>query len=301
MKKLWKLFCGLLLTNSSCSPEAPENNTSPSPSGYTMPYRLHEPDTVFTLPYELREISGLSMAPDGRQVLAVNDETGLIFYLNAETGAVERTRAFGKHGDYEGIDAVGSDVYVVSSGGTVFRIPESGDTEPYPTPLNADYDVEGLGYDPAQHRLLLACKGRAGKADSLHHKKAIYAFDLKTHQLGNKPAYLINRDEIARWKGGTPGFMEKVFSFFSTDNSAAAFGPSGIACCPADSMLYVIASAGKTLAILHPDGRVAHVERLNPDLFRQPEGICFDREGRLFIATEGKKQAGQILRFLPSR
>ncbi len=301
MKKLWKLFCGLLLTNTSCSTDTPENNTRPSPSDYTMPYRLNEPDTVFSLPNELREISGLSLTPDGRQVLAVNDETGLIFYLNAETGAVERTRAFGQQGDYEGIEAVGSDVYVVSSGGTVFRIPESGDTESYPTPLDTDYDVEGLGYDPAQHRLLLACKGRAGKGDSLRHKKALYAFDLNTHRLGNKPAYLINRDEIARWKVGTPGFMEKVFSFFSTDNSADAFGPSGIACCPADSMLYVIASAGKTLAVLHPDGRVAHVERLDPDRFRQPEGICFDRAGRLFIATEGKKHAGQILRFLPNR
>ena len=83
MKKLWKLFCGLLLTNTSCNTDTPENNAPPSPSGYTMPYRLHEPDTVFTLPNELREISGLSMAPDGRQVLAVNDETGLIFYLDA--------------------------------------------------------------------------------------------------------------------------------------------------------------------------------------------------------------------------
>lgn len=286
---------------SACSTDATEDKTSLPKSDYLLPYQLNKPDTVFNLPFELREISGLSMAPDSQSLVAVNDEEGVIFYLNPETGAVERTRAFGPFGDYEGIETVGTDIYVVKSSGTLYRVPENGNPETFFTTLGPDYDVEGLGYDATHHRLLLACKGIAGKADSFMNKKAIYAFNLSTHQFDNKPVCLIDRNEIARWKGGSPGLMEKIFAYLSTDNAAPTFGPSGVACNPADSMIYVIAASGKTLAVLHPDGRIAHAERLHASRFHQPEGICFDKRGRLFISSEGKKQAGRLLRFSPLR
>jgi uncharacterized protein YjiK len=287
-------LCGLIAGLLSCNSG---DNTAPPKTDYTLPYRLDQPDAILELPAELREISGLSLSADGRQLLAVNDEQGKIFFLNPETGAIERSLDFGGKGDYEGIEAVGNDIYVVKSNGTLYRIPEMGAAETLKTALDAEYDVEGLGYDPVQHRLLLACKGRAGKGDQFSHKKAVYAFDLVTRLLAETPAFLIDRAEIAQWKGAPAGFANKLSEFFDSSKAASAFNPSGIAYCPQDNHLYLIASAGKTLAVLHPDGRLLYACRLNPDLFRQPEGICFGRDGTLYIASEGGKSGGRLLLF----
>lgn len=277
-----------------------KNNTSKNAqAGPALPYRLDAPDATFDLPSELTEISGLAMSSDGLHLLAVNDEEGIVFFLHPETGALESSRSFGKKGDYEGLEVVGTDIFVVKSNGTIVRIGETGDTTIYATQLNEDNDVEGLGYDSTRNCLMLACKGKAGKDDALKGKRAIYAFDLTTHRLDETPAFVIDREEIARRKGNTSGFSERVRGFFSSDNEARAFGPSGLAYSPLDGNLYVIASVGKALAVLGRDGQIVRVEKLDPDRFRQPEGICFDHLGRLYISSEGGKHTGRIFRFSP--
>lgn len=285
----------LVLTMSCSSSEKKESD--PKDSGFAMPYHLHAPEAVLQLPVLLREISGLAFSTDGKHLLAVNDEQGSVFYLNPQTGAIERTRDFGNTGDYEGIEAVGNDVYVVKSNGTIIRILESGEAETWPTSLDSDYDVEGLCYDSTQHRLLLACKGKAGKGSAFEGKKALYGFDLKTKTLADTPAFLLDKSELLRLKGGATGFLARLLEFFNADHAASAFGPSGLAVNPLDSNLYIVASVGKTLAVVHPDGRLLHAERLDTDMFPQPEGLCFDREGNLYIASEGKKGVGKVLRF----
>ncbi|MBK6930541.1 MAG: hypothetical protein IPH12_06580 [Saprospirales bacterium] len=275
----------------------PGGDASLPDTGFTLPYRLNDPDTVWTLPPALREISGLGLSADGNQLLAINDEEGMVYFLDCQTGAHTDHRAFGPGRDYEGVEAVGTDIFAVRSNGSLYQIPLTGETISYPTPLYGKYDVEGLCYDSARQRLLLACKGMAGKADSLRHKKVIYAYNLKKHRLENAPAFVIDRAEIARWKGGDSGFGARLSEFFSSDDAPSAFGPSGLAICPLDGNLYVLAAVGKALAVLAPDGRILYVERLDPELLPQPEGICFDREGRLYICTEGKKADGRIVRF----
>ena len=234
------------------------------------------------------------MAPDGRSLITLNDEEGVVYYLDPATGAVEHSRVFEGKGDFEGIEAAGSDIYAVKNNGTLYRIPESGAVEKYPTRLNADNNVEGLCYDAVHRRLLLACKGKPGKTDEYPGKKAVYAFDLATHTLNETPVYLIDAQEIRRRKGPAGGLAEKIHDFFN-----AGYGPSGLAFNPLDSNLYVIASVGKALAVLSPGGRVIHVESLELPHFRQPEGICFDSLGNLFISSEGGKHEGHIIRFSP--
>ncbi len=287
-------YCCLTMACSSSEQKGAE----PVPrSSYVLPYHLHKPDTVLPLPSVLREISGLALAPDGVSLLAINDEQGAIFFLNPNTAAIERTHHFGEPGDYEGIEAVGEDIYVVKSNGTLYRIPASGATETFATPLNTDYDVEGLCYDSAQHCLLLACKGKAGRGSAYKGKKALYAFDLDTKKLNDTPVLLVDQAELARLKGGDTGFIARLLAFFSSKHAATAFGPSGLAISPLDGNLYIVSFAGKTLAVVHPDGRLLHAERLDPDVFRQPEGLCFDRAGQLYIASEGGKGEGRLLRF----
>lgn len=267
-------------------------------SDFTIPYRLDAPDAVIDLPPSLREISGLSLAPNGRQLVTVNDEQGVLYFLNPEAGTIETKQVFGKPNDYEGIATVDSTIYIVSSKGTIYPVNPSAKTINYPTPLNSSYDVEGLCYDSIENCLLIACKGRAGKGDRFLHKKAIYAFDLKKMKLRDEPAYLIDRNEIARWKGGSGTFYARINEFLSTDQAPSAFGPSGLAVCPIDGNLYIVAAVGKALAVVRPDGSLARVERLPASRFQQPEGICFDAQGRLYISSEGKNGIpGRIFRF----
>lgn len=261
-----------------------------------LPYRLDSPNTVRKLPPALREISGLSLAADDRQLLTVNDEQGIIFFINRETGVIERQIDFKDKGDFEGIEAVGKDVFVVNSDGTLYQISDSGSVKTFTTGLSTAYNVEGLAYDPKHNRLLLACKDLAGEGDEFKYKKAVYAFDLKNQRLEETPAFLIDRNEIAQWKGRTDGLAEKWNEYFSSSHAASAFNPSGIAFCPQDSLFYVLASAGKSLAALREDGSLAFATRLDPKVFHQPEGICFDIDGNLYIASEGGA-TGQLLRF----
>lgn len=263
-----------------------------------MPYQLDAPDAVIDLPASLREISGLSMAPNGRQLVAVNDEKGVVYFLNPETGALEENREFGKSNDYEGLATADTTIYIVNSKGTIYQIRPPAKTADYPTPLNGSFDVEGLCFDSSKNRLLLACKGRAGKGEAFRNKKAVYAFDLKKMKLQDEPAYLIDRNEIARWKGGAGSWAAKINEFLSTDQAPSAFGPSGLAVCPTDGNLYIVASVGKALAVVRPDGSLARVQRLPAGRFQQPEGICFDSQGRMYISSESKNGIpGRIFRF----
>ncbi|MBK8195507.1 MAG: SdiA-regulated domain-containing protein [Lewinellaceae bacterium] len=287
----------LLLHLSGCTGKTPAGEAPAT----TLPYQLDKPDTVFVMPQQLREISGLSMSSDERHLLAVNDEEGLIYYIDPETGVINSTFHFGETGDYEGVEAAGGDIYAVKSNGVLSRImPDSGKVETYPTGLKKSNDVEGLAFDVANNRLLLACKGKDGKNPAIKGERVIYAFDLSGKRLSETPVITLHLAEIGRLKKPVSGFSQKLNDFFSTDQKSDAFGPSGLAFCPIDGNLYIIASVGKAIAVLQPDGKIAQVEWLSSDVFRQPEGICFDRRGRMYISSEGgKKGYGKILRFSP--
>ncbi len=279
-----------------CAP-APEHS-APVATGFTLPYRLDRPDTSFSLPPALREISGLCTEPDSGRLLAVNDEHGIVFYLNPHNGAIEKRQEFGNPGDYEGITAANDAIWVVKSNGTLFQIPQQGPTRSYPTALDRGNDVEGLCFDPAQQQLLLACKGTAGQGKAFKHKKAVYAFDLQEKKLLEQPAFLLDRREIAGRKGGGGTFSARVLEYFGSDHAPSAFGPSGIAISPIDGNRYLVGAVGKSLAVVHPDGRLLGIYPLNAEQLVQPEGLCFDREGRLYLSTEGKNgRPGRIFRF----
>ena len=61
----------------------------------------------------------------------------------------------------------------------------------------------------------------------------------------------------------------------------------------------MISSVGKLLTIMDREGLILGVQALDPNLFRQPEGICFSPEGDLYISNEGKGGKGYVLKFKP--
>ena len=270
---------------------------------YAFPYDLDKPLKILKLSNKLQEISGLGISPDGKQLLAVQDEDDIVFFLNKKTGEIEKKITFYKDGDYEGVEVVKDKIFVVKSSGTVFELLDMETKEQEATKYNdfldREHNVEGLGYDEKNNRLLLACKGKAGKKDPHENKRAIFAFDLVSKTMADAPAYIIDQTLVMDFlnRGTLSRNAEKIFAFFDPKQSYFGFSPSALAVHPISGDLYVTSSVGKVLVIINPDGKVVHIEKLSKKLHPQPEGIVFDKNGTMYISSEGKGGTPNICKF----
>lgn len=250
------------------------NQVDHSMFNYHFPYDLAQPDSAFSLPVGLNEISGLSNY-DEQHILALQDEKGQVFVLDAETGKLVNKIKFAKSGDYEGVAVARKKVYTLRSDGDLYRIKHLDDedqkTKKYETDLEAKNDTEGLCFDADNNRLLIACKGDPGKKKLKKHR-AVYAFDLDKKKLSKDPVFTVSLKEI-----------EKL-----TNNPKAEFAPSGIAIHPVTKDIYMISTVGKLLIVLSPDNQILYVHPLDPQQFKQPEGITFRANGDLLISNEAR-------------
>ncbi|MEL6865210.1 MAG: SdiA-regulated domain-containing protein [Bacteroidota bacterium] len=285
-----------------CTDSLPEINNQP----YTFPYQLSEPEKTVKLSSELVEISGLSTCAKKHELCAVQDEKGIIYLLDRKKGTIEDKFRFWKDGDYEGIEVIGDNAYVVKSTGTIYEVEAYRDKDrkvtKYNSFLNRDNDVEGLCYDAKNHRLLLACKGRPATGQSLNdirYKKCVYSFDLTTKQLDSIPAYELSLEAIQDYLHTNPMLrkLDKLLTFFTAERDNLSFNPSAIAIHPETGNLYLTSSVGKVLLVLNSAGEILYIEKLDKTIHRQPEGLAFDHKGRLYISNEGKEGKARIHRF----
>jgi uncharacterized protein YjiK len=297
------LFCAFFLWSACGGGTAGKNDPGNTRADYDFRYQLTEPEVTFKLPLILEEISGLALSPDGRHLLAVQDEDGIVFFIDKHTGKVDKEVPFGKKGDYEAIEVVGEDIYVANSSSQIFRLRDYHSETPkvrrFDYFLTRDNDVEGLAYDEPNNRLLVACKAHPGKVPDPAFSKAIYAIDLSSMTMAAEPAYIIHLSDIQTFLDTHPAIrkLEKLIDLFTDEKSRFIFGPSGLAFHPITGHLYVLSSQGKLLVVLSPKGEILHIERLKKELHPQPEGICFDRDGTMYISNEGKGEGGTIHRF----
>jgi uncharacterized protein YjiK len=240
-----------------------------------LPYDFENPTEKYDLPDKLKEISGLSYYKKN-QLVCVNDEQGKIFIYDIKEKKIIDKIPFGKDGDYEGVEVVGDEVFVLKSNGKLkgFKMGVAFEREiDCSEPEVVEY--EGLGYDAKSKYLLLVAKERAKDVDD---KKMIYAYDFDRKVLFKHIA--IPQDQVKDEANGKD------------------FRPSGIAVHPKTGQTFIIASDGKKLLVLSEKGQKEALISLNPKTYRQPEGICFSPDGQLFISSEGKDGDGYILRFV---
>jgi len=288
------------LTEEIAEEVVPEESDAPDLHP-TFHYRLNKPDRKWKLKNKLQEISGLTLLEKG--VLAcVQDEDGLIFRFDTRTGKIEGKSDFGKDGDYEGIAMADDHMFVVRSNGDLYRVKElSKDPKKkhYETALNGSNDVEGLCYQVSQKRLLVACKGFPGKGKKLKHRKAIYAFDPKKKELSDDPVYTIDLKQLADSidQDVVASAYGSLAEFFNPGDGELTFQPSAIAVHPISEQIYLLSSAGKLMVILSPEGEVEKVLPLDRSVFKQPEGLAFEKDGTMYISNEGRGGHANILRF----
>lgn len=257
---------------SSTKTDKPEAGTLDAP--FKFPYQLTTPDETYTLPNQLKEISGLTYYKDDK-LLCIQDEEAVVYVFDTKAKKVVQDFGFGGYGDFEGIEYVNKQVFVLESNGNLFRFePESMRIGRTKTDLPKNTEVEGLGYDPKTKRLLIAVKNGGGKSSD----KAVYSFDLLNRAVF-KDMQL--NDEQLKAAGIDP----------------KTYKPSGIAVHPITGEWYMLTAAGKRLLITSRKAKIIYTIALDAKAFRQPEGICFAPNGDLFIANEGDGKKGNLLRF----
>lgn len=235
------------------------------------------------LPRIMEEVSGINYLEDGRMA-CVQDEEGKIFIYNLSDNKIDRTINFANKGDFEGIAVVGQKAYVLRSDGVLFEVADIRAEHPevieHNTPLTEDQNVEGLCYDEANNRLLLAIKDTEIQKGADY--KGIYAFDLKTDELDTEPVYKLS-------------FMDPIFVDLNDMGNSDVFRPSEINIHPKTGEIYLLDAEVPKMLILSKDWKPKALYVFSLEDFPQPEGITFSPEGRMFISNEGEWNPANIL------
>ncbi|WP_373517901.1 SdiA-regulated domain-containing protein [Pricia sp.] len=268
--KLWTILglgLGFILIIVLFTDMAPERNQGGL--SFTVSQR-------WNLPSELDEISGIVYLENGK-IAAVQDEDGIIFIYDLNEKKVDREIAFGDKGDYEGLAVNKADAYVLRSDGTIIEIKnfENADrtVNTYRTPFSGKNNVEALELDVERNSLLISPKDMDLGSDRY---KGVYGFSLETKKIESEPLFKLDMGD-------------KALKRFRENDLAKTFRPSDLAIHPKTKEIYMLEGSKPKLLILDADGNVKNAYGLDKKMFPQPEGITFDNEGSLYIASEAKK------------
>jgi len=159
--------------------------------------------------------------------------------------------------------------------------------------------VEGLGFNKAANKLILACKGSSNIEghDKSKEIKAFYGFDLESKKLNTKPIFTISDISLLNFFQNMPREIKSISKEKKLVERLKSFSPSAIALHPVEQQYYILSSVGKLLIIVNKTGKLRSINFLDKDIFIQPEGICFAPEGTLYISNEGKSLVAKILKF----
>ena len=266
---------------------------------YKFPYQFDNPIEQFELENDLFEISGLSIIGKNN-LAAIQDEDGIVFILNKK-GKITRQYDFFAKGDFEGVEIVGNKAFVVKSNGDIYHIENMGEKNQelkiIETRLNKTANIEGLTFDKANNRLLLAAKGKMEKDSKF--SRCVYSYNLKTEKLDDKPVFILDFDKVHDFvkSGKQTKYLDKIKEKMDNSKHDFSFATSGIAIHPITKNYYLISSAGKMMIVVSPDGEIMHIEKFKKKIHPQPEGICFEKDGTLWISNEGKNCPPTLLRY----
>lgn len=250
-------------------------------------YKFYEPTLDLKLEDELEETSGLAYV-DRSTLATIEDENGDLYLIDSQTGETKRKIKFHKDGDYESVEIVNQTVYVMKSNGDLyyFEMPDEDevDAEEVDTEFSSKNNLEGMGYDG--EKLLIACKNSGDVDDNEVDGKAVYSFDLSEKKVSKKEAFSITEDEL-------DAFIKDRKYF----DNVKDFDPSGIAVHPITGDIYLL-SADHVLVVFTKNYELKEVVKLDDDIYRQPEGICFAPDGTLYISSEGAGKSAKLFQLL---
>ncbi|MGA1796161.1 MAG: SdiA-regulated domain-containing protein [bacterium] len=271
-----------------------------------FPYELNRPSQRFELPHCLDEISGLSYLPHNR-LACIQDEKGKMYIFDIDRGDVTEKITFGDGNDYEDIEIIENIAYILQSNGTILTVNDFETPDPevrsFNTLLSSKNNAEGLAFDDEANALLIACKDsphlkKKKKREELKGKRVIYRFDLAEEKLSKTPAFIIDMEALQdSMRYSLVGrSIRRLIALLDPREEDIDFRPSGIAVHPKTRDVYIISSADRMLIVFNREGHIIAAEQLNRKIFKQPEGICFNPAGDLFISNERRGGRATIVR-----
>lgn len=263
-------------------------------------YTLSSPAEVHTLPPVLNEVSGITDV-SSNEVGCVQDEKGTIFIYDVKSKKLGAEVPFSADGDYEGLTVVGNTMYVLRSDGQLTEVKNYRSKNPAKTIYQLGLptvDNEGLGYDEAGNRILVAAKSKAGKGKELKDKRLIFAFDLKSRKVSSAPVLEIDIAEVEAFAAKKGIRLPQV----QKKNGQGArtvfrFLPSSVAVHPLSKNIYVLSAADPAIAVFDSKGKITDIQLLDKSTFRKPEGITFMANGDMFISNEAEGKEPNLLKF----
>ena len=270
--------------------EKKENTDSATKDRSGFSYDLKNPTHSWILPSELVEVSGNTWI-DKNHLILIEDLNPNLYYVRFDdkTATLEKTIPFAETDkdkvDIEDVTIVDNVVYALWSHGALYKITDwqnKPQVEKIKTGLSKDNNTEGLCFDPVIKQLLIACKDNSGTGEDS--AKAVYSFNIEKSQLSEKPFMVIH---------------PKDFKSITGDN--LSFNPSAIAIHPITHDIYMLTTRdNKGMAVFTHDGVLKSYQSIDKKLMEQPEGICFNPQGKLIISSEGKKgDPGNLFEFDP--
>ena len=254
-------------------------------------YDVYAYEKVYKLPGRLVEISGLAYWKENI-LLCVEDERGYLYLYDHGKEEIIQEIKFGKKGDYEGVTQSDDIAYVIKSNGKLyyFSIEEEPDVTKIDLPFSSSNDLEGITKGHKNSEFYIACKRNPEILENGIEGRAVYSYNVKKDKVKSKPYIHLTSES----------FKEEISKAGLNPSRHMPFMPSGIAVHPFSGDVFLISSVGTLLIILDKSGTIVSMAPLKRSLFRQPEGICFDNEGNMFISSEGRGKKGYILKFTPT-
>jgi len=262
-------------------------------------YDLSAPDRVYILPPALYEISGLTET-DASTLACIQDEHGIVFFYDFSKNQIVRQINFGWEGDYEDIARVDNRLYVMRSDEFLIEIKDfsSGNfkTASYSTPIPGR-NTEGLCYDRRNKRLLIVPKEISDDNPANRDRRFIYGFDLDSGKMIKGPVLSLDIPMIEEFAVANNIKVPVSGKKGEKKTPDIKLRISAITVHPISGRLYVLSGAERLLLVFDLKGNIEYIERLDKELFVQPEGITFTGNGDLFISNEGRHKEATIIRF----
>ncbi len=267
--------------------------------GQGIAYDLAHPARQYTLPDELLEISGITDV-DVNTIACLQDEAAMLYFIDLVSGSITRRLNFGVPGDYEGLTRVGELYFALRSDGLINRLRlRDGAIELLDTFRLAipNHNIEGLGYDEAQDRVLVSPKDFAKGDKATRDERVIHAFDPVTGKMSAEPALRFSVSGIIAQAEA----MGVQLPMRKTDNGrelpALKLRLSSVAVHPRTEHYYLLSAVDHVLLVLDRNARLVSLNVLDPLAFAKPEGITFLLSGDMLISNEGKDGQADLLRF----
>lgn len=271
-----------LISMSSCQSQPAQHNYSHSTH---FPYDISS-SKEYSMPKSLLEISGMTFIPgNDAQVYAIQDEDGTLFTYDLAQDKIVAEADFGKKGDYEEITTDGKYFYVLRSDGNIYSFATAKSPEKDKVKQHKDLlpkgEYESMAYDSDSHSLFVLCKecivDKKGKSLSG------YRIQIESNgELSVAGNFSLANDALQQ--------LDK--------NLKKTPKPSAMARRQQSKEWYILSSIDLAIIVTDDAFHPKEVIPLKRKEFAQPEGICFDSTGNLYISSEaGKTKHGKIYAF----